>query len=539
LRARLQEACRRRQRIQRTAQVLLLGAGALLAGFGAFVLDYLTSFPMAMRLATTLAIVGVFSWWLPRRQRARFRPPADDLAFAREVERLAERAAPGGFGSLLVSALEFSAGRGTGSRELRGRAIAEAGGPRFDPRRLRLYDVRFMRRTLTAVAVCLLVYGTWLAASPATLGIFLARAVGLPVPYPTRTQLLAVDYPPVAAMHQPVTVRIRAGGVIPAGGRLRIRHQDESPFHVDLEPDEAPGSFRCEIREPARSFTFAIRLGDVRSPEHAVTVVRPPFVAQGEVVVRPPPYTGQAEQTLALGALEILANSQADLLLTADRPVRTCELEIDGERLPLAREGDRWVLRRWLVKQGGRYAIRLVDADGIENLDRIHYPLDLREDSLPTVRLDRPREGSHYAPASKMKWTIGAVDDFAVAEMALDYTVGTRDETGQIRPLRQGSVPMAIPAGRRDLAMEGVLDLLTLNLSPGVSVVFQARARDTSVYRSADEAGVSAPVTVHIVSAAELRTIIAQEMNHVHQMVEDIQTDMKHHARMIDMKSKE
>ncbi|MFA4944286.1 MAG: hypothetical protein WC789_06255 [Lentisphaeria bacterium] len=531
LQQRLTAAQARKRRRERLATLALLAGGALLAFFGLFLLDWLFAFPAVVRLLLTTAALAIFGGWLPRRHRASLFPrPQNFVEIARAAEACADRAGSG-LHSVLVSAVEFAAQPGLpGAPALKEWVVSEAQRDPFDPRRLPLAEAALLRRGRLLAAAALLTYAGWALAGPHSLRTFWLRAVGGHAAYLTRTRILSLEAPSVVAQFKPVTVRLRAGGVIPTQGRLTVKYEGEARFNLPLAPiPEQPGEFTAVLQEPAKSVRLVARLGDAESEALTVRVVKPAFVEKGTMAVRPPAYTGLPPYNRPFGDVELPAGSQADLRITPDRPVRACELELDGKRLPMAADGNGYLAPNLDLRETARYTVRLVDADGIENEDRLLYTLGVRPDLAPEVTIGRPDNGAVYATVSQVRWTAAVTDDYGLTSLELHYAVMVETESGERQKLREGTAAsFEWPDNPRERREAGLLQLAALNLQPGQILVLQARAADRCTTRpKGQEKGLSAEVALRIVSPQELRLLLEEEMAALGKMVEDVTEDMK------------
>lgn len=542
LQERLAGAHAAKRRRERLALAGVIVAGGLLAFFGLFLLDWLVRFPAWVRVGLTVVSLGVFAWGLPRRYREQlFGGPKPLLDIAREVESKADRQrGGGGFLSVLVSAVEFaSRPECPGSEAMKAHVVAAAQEGGYDPRQLVLHDPVLVRRGRNLAVLAVAVYAGWAVIGPDSLKTFWLRAAGLPAAYLTRTRIEAVEIPKSVAQFKEIRVRVRAAGVLPAQGRLRVAFDGEKPFSVPLLPEDAGGWFQCSLKEPAKTLTASIRLGDAASDTYTVKVIKPAYVKTGTLEVRPPDYIGMAAQQLDLGDVEVPEQSLLNFTVKPDRPVRECWLELDDQKKAMAPAGDGFVLKDVKLAAAARYSVRLVDADGVENEDRVSYSIRVVPDQLPVVTLSRPANGSYYSTVSRVRWTLRASDDHGLKDLQLHYTVARETESGQVNRLREGDAQMPEEAARagslRETTLTGVLNLADLKLEAGQVLLVQARAHDKNPGRPKDkDAGLSAEVLLRIVTPEELRSIIEEDMVNLGKMLGDLTDDMTRQKDTID-----
>ena len=217
---RIEQAYTRTYRKERNSILGLLVACTLLCFFGVYVLDRITQFPAVIRILMTVGVWG----WLYRKQSRGLKKTNSLEDMVRDVERRAQGKRPGGFHSLLVSATEFGAlGRTPGSAEFRARVVEKAQESGNDPSTLTLHSQEAAHRTTKLLGVAAAIYVIWGVISPASMGIFFTRAVGLPVPYPTRTVILDIVAPESVGRFEDVSFLVKADGVLPVQGTFRAK----------------------------------------------------------------------------------------------------------------------------------------------------------------------------------------------------------------------------------------------------------------------------------------------------------------------------
>ncbi len=541
--AKLRLAHARRRRIDFSSFWAFAVSGMLLSFSVLFALDYLTRFPGVARVAMSLAILAFFLVVLPlwNRRRRAMRP--DLLAIAKEVERKAS-AGRMGFNAVLVSATEFALqGSAYGSPELRRNVVAQAGDSKFDPAAVKLHDVVLLawaRRLLAAFAA---VYLLWGLLGHDSMRVFFLRAAGLPERYMTRTRIVKAEAPKSGPQYVGVQIKVEASGVLPAKGAVSLKFEGEPAFDVALEQQgKGERLYLAEVRAPAKSFSYSVKLGDDRSQEGFVAIVKPPCVESGRVSIRPPGYTGLKERSQELGSFEMLEGSALQIEITPDREVAVCALELGKSLVEGVKSGKGYVFKGLSVKDSSRYSVKLADKDGVDNFDRISYSISILRDRPPEVSLQAPENGSFYAPSSRMKWAVKASDDYGIFRMELRYSITKRVERGELVEtvkIRDGGLPLGDFDKTREASPSGALRLSELNVEPGQSVEFRAVAFDGFPGRQEDALGSSQPMSVNIVTAEELRRIIEEDALQVHQLLKDVSSDMKRQKTSIEMILKE
>ncbi len=532
LKERLLAAHRRKRSRERLAVLALLAAGILLGFFGIFLLDYLVRFPTWVRMLLGAALLALFGGVLPRFFRGRLWGGAKDIVgIAREVEgRAAGAGGSRGFLSVVVSAVEFAGDPDApGSPQLKDCVVRNAQSDDFDPRKLVLHDVRLVRTGWRLLAGAAAVYTLWTLIGPDSLATFWMRMLGMRTHYQTRTHLESVEAPKAVPQFRDILVRVKASGVLPAQGKLRVAYAGEASFSIPLQPvTGTPGRFEAVVKEASKNVELTVRLGDAASEPIQVEVIKPPYVKDGKLEAAPPAYTRLAAVPYDLGDVEVPEGSQITIRVTPDRPVKECWLEWNGENIRMEPVGERWQARGLTALKPVRYSIRLLDARGVENADRIAHQLLILPDLPPVVTLGRPVSGSSYPPISAVRWMAKASDDYGMERIQLHYAVCRENETGQRLVLREGDAVTEPGNQVKETTLSGTLKLADLKLEAGQTLVLQARAFDRQPERvKKNEAGVSAEVILRIVTPEEYRNLIDEEMVGLGKTVDDLTTGMK------------
>lgn len=534
-------AQQRRYRKEKNAFWMLLTSAFFLSLFAFFLLDYFTRFPWPVRVLISLIIIGGCVVYLPRRFGRKIRKEKDVLAVAREIEKCAATEQTGGLNSVLISAIEFgSMDHVLGSQELKNLAIQEAHAPESSPLNVPLHNRTLVKVAMRTLAVFVVVYGLWAALGTEAMGAFFARAIGLSKDYPTNTDIADIQYPHIVAEHKDAQIVVKASGLVPSQGRLIVKLEGESPFTLPLVPASAENAFVGTIKEIPRSLKFHVKLGDARSRRLDIRVVKAPYVKTGTITVTPPAYTGGGAAVHEIGNLEMVQHSKVAFEVVPDREIQTCLLTLqegaETTEHAFSHTGDR--LRLELAKTPGtcRYSIKMIDLESIENEDRLSFGILVLKDKLPQVKLEKPKHGNYYAPVSTMNWTVKASDDYGMNRVALRYAVKQQNQSGEEVHVKSGAIPLSQLSGDQDASLDGKIDLLKLGFKPGMTVSLTATVSDNCSFRKQGEVGESPETTINIVSPEELRVIIQEEMLALNKLLKDVESDMKHQERIIDLK---
>lgn len=286
------------------------------------------------------------------------------------------------------------------------------------------------------------------------------------VPRRTRVELLTKDRT-ILPRGEPVTLRVRAIGVIPADGWLDatfLNPGGSTRQRYALLPDAGkPDEFSITIDNVQTSFDYVVRLNDGHSAQAHVEAVDRPTATRVQCVQTYPPYTKLPEQPRSPGDLTLVAGSRLTVRVTTNKPVRRePAVAVPGEPpvnrihlvgtngaerdVPLVPEssssGDRTHLvtldaqgnaPAFAVPNGSTgFSIHLTDENGFTTKDPAVYRIDVVPDKPPVVRVTSPaRKEDLVTRRATIDVGIDASDDFGVAKLALAYKVVATFEEGE------------------------------------------------------------------------------------------------------------
>lgn len=519
VRARLETirvACVRRRLLHLMSRVMLLMLGWL---GGVMLMDAILGMSYGLRVIACAGAMLLIGRVLAREAWPMWRSPMDSEDAALLVESCLEASS-----SSIISAEQFltSFGRGSvsasrfesASRVLMGQTIEHAARLLRGVSISSVVDPVPARRWLIGMVIGVLAFGfATIVAGEAGIR-FLKRALlmpGVDRPTATRIELLTPANHAVVRGDR-IVIDVRASGVIPARGRLRVetinprerlgdsgeggrlekaRAKRLGGVQIDLLPvPESPGLFRAMIPKAIDSIRYAVELNDATSEGHVVEVVIPPEPREVTWTEIPPAYTRRAPARLPRGELSILAGSRLEVKIKSDAGVdleasRLVELP-SGREHRLTALADRSV---GLSAQVGSSAliepyektvsIRLIlrDARGFSSLEPYEIQLRQEVDAAPTVTL---QTGSGVLEGGNERWVTPwasprvmglARDDVGLASMRLRFvrsgSMKDREMRGDGLWLRyfNDSAPGAVA-----LEMKGVLPAMNAEASPGAGV---------------------------------------------------------------------
>lgn len=383
----------------------------------------------------------------------------------------------------------------------------------LDPRSL--LDLRKTRRLLLPAAAVI--------AAIAMLVVFAGGAIQ------DRVSRLRDAYAAVLDTLFPVELRVRPGDVAivrgrpvelaveAVGARRReiVLHRTDLEGSTDREAKKAEatpltlenGEAAFTVDPAVESFSYEFEYGGRRSKPHRVLVDDLPEINAINFELSPPSYTGQPARTLT-GRLPKVAGLAGTTVLvsfgaTTDLHPELCYVQwADGSKQVLSISG-RFAHFGFTLSNPDRATIHLTGAlgPGFEMAEPVAFDLAVVQDQPPTIKLAiknrRLALFEDAASAFLLNWT--AEDDFAVAEVNLEYTIDTVDPLLGRSP-RQGGVPRRIEPAR-DLVKGRFADMfksLDPPLAPGDRITITLVAKDNNT-ETGPGAGRSPPVEIVVV----------------------------------------
>ena len=377
----------------------------------------------------------------------------------------------------------------------------------LDPRSL--LDLRRTKRLLLPAAAVI--------ATTVLLVIFAGGAIQ------DRVSRLCDAYAAVLDTLFPVELRVRPGDVAIVRGRpvelaveaVGARRREIVLHRTDLKgenPAATPlplknGAAAFTVDPTVDSFSYEFEYGGRRSKPHRVLVDDLPEINAINFELAPPSYTGQPPRTLT-GRLPKVAGLAGTTVLvsfgaTTDLHPELCYVQwADGSKQVLSISG-RFAHFGFTLSKPDRATIHLTGAlgPGFEMAEPVAFDLAVVQDQPPTVKLAiknrRLTLFEDAAAAFLLNYT--AEDDFAVAEVNLEYKIDTVDPLLGRSP-REGGVPRRIEPAR-DLVKGRFADMfkaLDPPLEPGDRITITLTAKDNNT-ETGPGAGRSPPVEIVVV----------------------------------------
>src|SRR5918999_730975 len=229
-----------------------------------------------------------------------------------------------------------------------------------------------------------------------------------------------------------VTFHARASGAVPESLKFitRTGAGEGSPRGgeeiVSME-NLGAGKFSARIARLEKTLSYRAAAGDFSSPVYTAEAIDPPEIANVQLMLYPPAYTGLGSVAVPEGSIEGLKGSTLRLDAMTTKDVAKAEIVMaDGKKIPLKIDG-RKLQANFVLFQSQSYRIHVEDVHGFRN-SPIAYELKVKPDGFPTVDLLRPTEDLEINGDETLSLEYSAREDFGLGQVTLVAKIGDREE---------------------------------------------------------------------------------------------------------------
>jgi len=251
-------------------------------------------------------------------------------------------------------------------------------------------------------------------------------------PVPRKTRVFVIEGDKIVGRGDNVRLEAFVQGIVPATGKLVVRHRSRREQQYTLEQDrEVKEKFGRTLENVQDTFTYQIRLNDGVSPWHEVQTVPRPTVATIACDQEFPAYTKLKPQRRSLGDLSLLAGSTLKIQATATKTLQSAAIRLSGVEgeFPLALNSNAMSGQFTVPAKGlNGFSIFMVDTGGMESRDSAVYRVEIVPDKVPVVRLTYPeRKEELVTRQALMILGMDVSDDFLISKLRLRYKADTLD----------------------------------------------------------------------------------------------------------------
>ncbi|MCI0380558.1 MAG: hypothetical protein L0215_23470 [Gemmataceae bacterium] len=314
-----------------------------------------------------------------------------------------------------------------------------------------------------------------------------------------------------------VVFQARIDGRFPRGNhpnapRLLYRYQQEDVFvtlPLDENADFTWGAVL--VADQVRSgLWYKIAAGDAETPEYQVQVLSQPQATGFEVKYEHRPYRKLTDEVVVFpnenAIIPRLWNHRGTVVTLLVRTNRTLkhgriDIEAGGQKQELwgelLKDDPRTFQVRWTMEKSGTFRVVFTSIEGEENIDRTPYPLEVLDDRVPLVVIDKPGKDVSAAANDTVVLEGRAEDDLGLKQLVLRLRVleGNLKPELEPKPYRPEK-SFQFDDGAFPTFLE-YKDVLTLNqlmmkggkplpVEPGMILEYWLEAVDNSDYPSKD-----------------------------------------------------
>jgi soluble cytochrome b562 len=314
----------------------------------------------------------------------------------------------------------------------------------------------------------------------------------------------------------PITIQAATGGAIPTALEL-ISWQGANERGELIGQEKIPmenlgaGKFTAKISRLDKTLNYRVASAAVSSPIYRAEAIDTPEIANVQLILYPPAYTGLASVSVPEGSIEGLKGSTVRLDAMTTKDIVKAEIVMDdGKKIAVKVDG-RKLQANFVIFQSQSYRILVEDQHGFRN-SPISYELRAKPDGFPTVDLLRPTDDLEINGDEILNLEYSARDDFGIAGVNLIARIGDREEK---IPLQKDDAKKLIV---RD---EYKWDLNKLALRDGEEAVFLLQVFDNDTI-SGPKLGTSRSVRLKL-----------KNLKGEHQQLAEMVRDLN--SRMVDL----
>jgi len=349
-----------------------------------------------------------------------------------------------------------------------------------------IIDFAQIRTLLAFASLVLLLVGGLGIRWPDHFGTLFKRMAGIDSSYPLRTRLVEISGDMLLPFGQTADIKATAGGVIPDDAILSIRPADGGGAWSELPMEKLANgtSFRRVLDAPERDMRYFVTLGDDRSAEFVISVVRAPRITNAEVVLDFSGYLERPPETTDQLNLEVPEGTRLRWRLTTDKPVAALAVLHGGKRLD-AEVGRGGTELTFSLTADERFPYTFEWTEGGSGrsfrFGDVEYSVRVLADTPPRIAFEGPPSSGLATVGKTVSIGWMAQDDHGLGDVSLVYEVTVADGSGENEgKVETGRVALASAEGRASARGTFVWPLAEkiLTLAPGQRINYHLEATD-------------------------------------------------------------
>ncbi len=512
------------------SQILLKGilelTAVILTGIMVlFVLDVLAHFPYVVRLLILFGGLGYVGYRFANGALKRYKQELTP----EQVSLMVEKEFPQ-FRSRMISTLQFDKAppKSNMSLELIGGMVSQTFSLLKNVTLTKVIDRSWQKKSYLSLLAAVCVSVVLIASLPDSFKVYLKRLV-LPVSYPTKTQVVKVELPTYLIAGESFHIKVLAKGVLPDLGSVSLSAGGDT-LQADLQRVNEEGEYSCKLNGILEAGSLRVSLGDFETDSIAVNVVHRPRISKINLQVISPEYTGLKDVNQNSGNGQFIAGSKIRLEITPNKALQEVTLfnKSTEERLPeFTKSGEKWIAE-FAPKRSLTYTFTMLDEQGLSSKDIPEFRLTVKEDRKPYIRLLKPTSLKELSPVSSIELEAKIRDDFSVAHVQVLYSVSDGEVDSQTDAEDFEVAFDYKNISKQEFVLKELFKNAKLNLEVGQLLKIRIEATDNSPQKNKT---ISEDILIPIISEAELRQRLSEELFRDLEPVYDLQNDLNESNR--------
>jgi len=222
---------------------------------------------------------------------------------------------------------------------------------------------------------------------------------------------------------------------------------------------------------------FANLISHAIIPRIDLDLVNKPIVADLKIVLTPPPYTGEAPDTLvdSGGNLQALEGTHVAIKATSNNDLAAAWVQFgEAEEKPVEVAGRSFDFD-FTALEDGTYSIRLEDQLAHKTEEPLVYSVEVYQDNPPVLDVLEPGGDASLPRNMRIDVAFAASDDYGVSRAGI-YARKAGDER-----FTRTNVPLGDDVGGKDIAASFTWSLEKVDLFPGEYLEYFIQVEDNNV----------------------------------------------------------
>lgn len=263
-------------------------------------------------------------------------------------------------------------------------------------------------------------------------GALFKRMAGIETTYPLQTRLAGISGDMLVPFGKSADIDATAGGVIPENAIVHVKPADGAESWNELPMDKLANgfTFRRVLGSPDRDMRYFVTMGDYRSAEFGISVVRAPRIVKAELQLTFPAYLNRAPETTDQLNLEVPEGTRIDWKLACDKPVGKLAVIHGDQRLDAGiSDGGKDITFSLTAERVFNYTFEWIEGGSGNRFqfEDVEYSVRVIKDSPPQIAFvgETPNGPATLRKKSEIRWQ--AQDDHGLDKVWLVYSVSTQD----------------------------------------------------------------------------------------------------------------